>query len=570
MVERTRYTGRGISLERQAPVDVSNIQETVRASQRLESRLDRISELAFGEAKKDAVRRGQEYAANNRPTLQQYIDAVQAGEDPGKIFAEEGTIAGDEARRLQAAYLKQDLLNELENNLSLFEQQINDDPDVDLDTLSVEINSMIEGMANVLGEGSRDEELSFRATASKIGFDTISKGVEAKKKFDDEVHDAQVLKKQNTFKSNIEGVLKRDRDPISLAGTLLMYEKEHEDFYKRNMDTYAKNMAEFEKLKTATVKSVIADRLIETEMVDEFARGEVTPDLAVLRMLEMDTDEARNEIVEVATDRLVKQFNAAENERKAKRAANQQAEIELHTAYITNQINGTEYLDGRQQLGIPTDEKVIDSVLNNKEPTRGQISRFDTLEAQVIAGEIGPLEITKFAVAGAITPKQESSLKKIWGDQTTKHTDELRVIRGRFSLTDADAADVIKNKKLKYAYTRAVAEYTKEANAARVAKIPFDSQGVAEEVANKYFASFNNAEIDLRIEKNVKPIFNQISRPFNREQFINATDEDIYAITGSDGKPLDRDTYERLIYNRDKIIKYINVGFDILEDEEVK
>jgi len=570
MVERTRYTSRGISLERQAPVDVSNIQETVRASQRLESRLDRISELAFGEAKKDAVRRGQEYAANNRPTLQQYIDAVQAGEDPGQIFAEEGTIAGDEARRLQAAYLKQDLLNELENNLSLFEQQINDDPDVDLDTLSVEINSMIEGMANVLGEGSRDEELSFRATASKIGFDTISKGVEAKKKFDDEVHESQVFKKQNTFKSNIEGVLKRDRDPISLAGTLLMYEKEHEDFYKRNMDTYAKNMAEFDKLKTSTVKSVIADRLIETEMVDEFARGEVTPDLAVLRMLEMDTDDVRNEIVEVATDRLVKQFNAAENERKAKRAANQQSEIELHTAYITNQINGTEYIDGRQQLGIPTDEKVIDSVLNNKEPTRGQISRFDTLEAQVIAGEIGPLEITKFAVAGAITPKQESSLKKIWGDQTTKHTDELRIIRGKFNLTDADAADVIKNKKLKYAYTRAVAEYTKEANAARVAKIPFDSQGVSEEIANKYFASFNNAEIDNRIEKYVKPIFNQIGRPFNREQFINATDEDIYAITGSDGKPLDRSNYDRLIANRDKIIKYINVGFDILEDEEAK
>ena len=570
MAERTRYQSRGISIERQSPIDVSNIQETVRASQRLESRLDRISEIAFGEAKEDAIRRGREYAANNRPTLQQYIDAVQAGEDPGTIFAEEGTYAGDEARRLQAAYLKQDLINEVESNLQFFEQQFKEDPDVDVDALSMEINAMIEGMANVIGQGSRDQELSFRSMASKMGFDTIAKGVDAKKKFDDEVHNAQVLKKQNTFKSNIEGVLKRDRDPISLAGTLLMYEKEHEDFYKRNMDTYAKNMAEFEKLKTATVKSVIADRLIETEMVDEFARGEVTPDLAVLRMLGMDTDEARDEIVKVATDRLVQQFNASENERKAKRAANQQAEIELHTAYITNQINGTEYLDGRQQLGIPTDEKVIDSVLNNKEPTRGQISRFDTLEAQVIAGEIGPVEITKFAVAGAITPKQESSLKKIWGDQTTKHTDELRIIRGKFNLTEADAADVIKNKKLKYAYTRAVAEYTKEANAARIAQIPFDSQGVAEEIANKYFASFNSAEVDTLIEKRIKPIFNQIGRPFNREQFINATDEDIYAITGSDGKPLAESNYQYLISNRNKIIKYINVGFDILEDEEVK
>jgi hypothetical protein len=561
-----RYTSRGIGIDQQSPISVSNIQESIRSSQSLEARLDRIGDIAFGKAKEDAIKRGQEYAANNRPTVQQYIDAANS-EEPSDIFAKGGNIAGDEARRLQAIYLSQDLMNEMDTSFAALRQQIEDDPDVDLDALSVEINAMIDGMANVIGQGNRDEEVSFRAKASKKGFDVISKGVEAKKKFDDEVHKAKAFKKQENLRGELNDLIKRDRDPISLAASLTLLEKDHENFYKRDMDTYADNMLNFSKIRDDAVKSVMADRLIELEMIDEFVAGEVIPDLGVLRMLGMDTSAQRNEIAKIATDRLVNKINAKENENKAKRLEKQAQEIELHTKWANNEITPTEYLKQRVALKIPTDDKQIDAILNRKDPTRDQITTYDTLEAQIISGEAGPRIINNLAISGRITPLQEANAKKLWQDQTSNHVDESRIIRGRFSLNEADVADVIKNKKLKMAYTNAIAEFTKKAQEARVNQEPFDSFAVAEEIANKYYTAFNNEQIQNVIDKRVKDIFTQANIPFDREKFI-ADESYIDGLVGSDGKRFPGNIYEDLKAQRARIIKYINIGFGIEDEEE--
>ena len=561
-----RYTSRGIGIDQQSPISVSNIQESIRSSQSLEARLDRIGDIAFGVAKENAIKRGQEYAANNRPTVQQYIDAVNS-EEPSDIFAKGGNIAGDEARRLQAIYLSQDLMNEMDTSFSALRQQIEDDPDVDLDALSVEINAMIDGMANVIGQGNRDEEVSFRAKASKKGFDVISKGVEAKKKFDDEVHKAKAFKKQENLRGELNDLIKRDRDPISLAASLTLLEKDHENFYKRDMDTYAENMLNFSKIRDDAVKSVMADRLIELEMIDEFIAGEVIPDLGVLRMLDMDTSAQRNEIAKIATDRLVNKLNAQENENKAKRAEKLTEEIELHTKWANKEISPTEYLNGRIALKIPTDDKTIDSILNRKEPVRDQITAYDNLTAKVIAGEAGPTEINQLAIDGKITPLQEANAKKLWQDQTSNHVDESRIIRARFSLNEADVADVIKNKKLKMAYTSAISDFTKKAQEARVKQEPFDSFAVAEEIANKYYTAFNNEQIENVINKRVKDIFTQANIPFDREKFI-ADESYIDALVGSDGKRFNENIYQDLKAQRARIIKYINIGFGIEDEEE--
>ena len=76
MAQDPIYKPRGITIESQGGLNLSNVQESVRASQRLQGRLNQLSDLAFSKMKEKAIREGKQYGVENRPSGEQLADAV--------------------------------------------------------------------------------------------------------------------------------------------------------------------------------------------------------------------------------------------------------------------------------------------------------------------------------------------------------------------------------------------------------------------------------------------------------------------------------------------------------------
>ena len=82
--------------------------QALQASQSLQQRLDNISKFALGKLQDKAEQEGQMYGVKNTPTLEQITRAVQQDQDVNELFAEEGTVFGSAARKVQAQLFRQD------------------------------------------------------------------------------------------------------------------------------------------------------------------------------------------------------------------------------------------------------------------------------------------------------------------------------------------------------------------------------------------------------------------------------------------------------------------------------
>ena len=85
------------------------LKEQANQLQTITSALDRVSNFAFKRAMEQAEREGLQYGAENQPSLEQVMAAVQRGESPQELFAKPGTVFGDAARKVQAGQLRNEL-----------------------------------------------------------------------------------------------------------------------------------------------------------------------------------------------------------------------------------------------------------------------------------------------------------------------------------------------------------------------------------------------------------------------------------------------------------------------------
>jgi hypothetical protein len=145
-------------------LEYSNIEEGVRSSRRMQDRLSQLSQFAFRDLTEQATRQGQEYAVKNRPSLKQIGDAVRKGEDVKALFAQPGTVFGDNARVMQAELFRQDVSQNLNNRIAdvinavdrgMYEGDANEFAD--------SIQAEIDGIYNVLADIDPQAGLKFKA-----------------------------------------------------------------------------------------------------------------------------------------------------------------------------------------------------------------------------------------------------------------------------------------------------------------------------------------------------------------------------------------------------------------------
>ncbi len=173
MADNPRYQRQNIVLAETQPLQFADIKESIASSRSLQASLDKISEFAFRQAAETAKKAGAEYAVTNRPTLQQYADAIQNNIDPETLFSEDYTIFGQAAREVQAVGFRTDLETEARSEMSKIKSVIKSGLPINREEIQAKLNGLVNGYGNTLAKVSPDQALKFKASISAQGYELL-------------------------------------------------------------------------------------------------------------------------------------------------------------------------------------------------------------------------------------------------------------------------------------------------------------------------------------------------------------------------------------------------------------
>lgn len=173
MADNPRYQRQNIVLAETQPFQFADIKESIASSKSLQSSLDRISEFAFRQAAETAKKAGAEYGVTNRPTLQQYADAIQNNVDPETLFSEDYTIFGQAAREVQAVGFRTELETEARSEISKIKSVIKSGLPINREEIQAKLNGLVNGYGNTLAKVSPDQALKFKASISAQGYELL-------------------------------------------------------------------------------------------------------------------------------------------------------------------------------------------------------------------------------------------------------------------------------------------------------------------------------------------------------------------------------------------------------------
>jgi hypothetical protein len=175
MAENPRYQRQNIILAETQPLQFADVKESIGRSKSLQNSLDKISEFAFKSATEQAKKAGAEYAVTNRPTLQQYADAIQNNVDPATLFSEDYTYFGQAAREVQAVGFRTELETEARSEMSKINEVIKSGFPIDREEIKSTLNGLVNGYGNTLAKVSPEQALKFKASISSQGYELLEK-----------------------------------------------------------------------------------------------------------------------------------------------------------------------------------------------------------------------------------------------------------------------------------------------------------------------------------------------------------------------------------------------------------
>ena len=411
MAEDRRYRSRGITLENQGRLDLSNIQEGIRASQTLSRRLDQVSEIALGQMKRTAIREGKQYGAQNRPSVQQIYDAIQSGKPVDELLADPDTVFGEAARGQQAGLLYQDLINEFNVNTQGILDAVNKREITDPAEVEQIINANIEGFGRVMAQIDPDYALKFRASASTTGFDVVDK---ARKHIQTETirkTRVDIDTQLNIFKSSYASIIDRSPNPIDIEALTLVHENNLKGLFAQDPDKESEHLTNFNKLKKEVLHDTVANYIVSNNMMGEASKDNFGKYNALLLAEDAMNPGTINEI----KSKINKVYDTEQSLiTKQKEQANAMVDIqaaELIAGNANGFITDEDLFAQLDSIGYTMSAKDRANILSDQKPTIAQLDEYSNLELRVNLGQIGPSHIDEARLEDRITYKQAAELK---------------------------------------------------------------------------------------------------------------------------------------------------------------
>lgn len=410
MAELPRYQPTGYLPADVPRLDFANIKESVAMTQGISAALDRLSNFAFKEAEERARREGMQYGAENMPSAEQVMTAMQEGKSPAELFAQPGTVFGDAARKIQAGQLRSELEVLGRQELAKLSATV-ETGTFDLKEVQTTIKSLTAGYARAISAVDAEEGLKFRSSMATAGNAVYVKATENFAKIVTQGKIALADDALAATASIIADTLKSENDPKILADRIKV---ERNRIFEVAMQT---GDPAFVKSTREDFNKKVLNAIVDYTLSPTFAD---TPSQAI-KLIESGNFGKLSEVMKtVDRDKLKKAYieRAGEEATMWDRASklNASRNVDELNAIEDNlyagKISGAEAYRQSKALGITLPDEKRKAWLNG-DLAGANPQNYGNFESLADRGKLGEADIDGLAKAGQISWKQANTLKKI-------------------------------------------------------------------------------------------------------------------------------------------------------------
>jgi hypothetical protein len=410
MAELPRYQPTGYLPADVPRLEFANIKESISMTQGINASLDRLSNFAFKQAAEQAQREGMQYGAENMPSAEQVMKAMEEGKSPAELFAKPGTVFGDAARKVQAGQLRSELEVLGRQELAKLSATV-ETGTFDLKEVQTTIKSLTAGYARAISAVDAEEGLKFRSSMATAGNSVYVKATENFAKI---VAQGKIALADDALAATstiIADTLKSENDPKILSDRIMV---ERNRIFEVAMQTgdpaFVKSTREDfnKKVLNAIVDYTLSPTFADTpsqaiKLIESGNFGKLT-DL----MKTVDRDKLKKAYIERAGE------EATMWDRASKLNASRNVD-ELNTIednLYAGKISGSEAYRQSKALGITLPDEKRKAWLNG-DLAGANPQNYGNFESLADRGKLGEADIDGLAKNGQISWRQANTLKKI-------------------------------------------------------------------------------------------------------------------------------------------------------------
>jgi hypothetical protein len=467
-------------------LDRADVKESAAQLTTITSALDRVSDFAFKKAAEQAEREGLQYGAENQPSADQVMAAMEAGKSPQELFAEPGTTFGNAARKVQAGQLRNELEVKARNEFSRLSGMIEGGA-FNLKDVQTQIKAITDGYGRAISSISPEEGLRFRASAASAGAPVYAKAADRAYKIYGEGVKANADDLISQTPTILADLMQVEKDPVLLAERVLVERQRVFDIAAQTNDPqfFAEKRADFDR--------ALMGAIVDYTASPEFAKNPVE---GLRRMQAGDFGQLDRVMTRVNKDKLIKMYV----DRNGEIATAHKRTSELNAAvnademnatldrFYAGQISGKQVLNQAKALGITLPDEQRKALISGEGPGANAMmyGQFESLADRQVVGES---YFDNLASNKVITWKQANDLKKIVRNDNPEMTRGRQFIDFTLGLNDpmspgiGDAKKVAATAKAELLRRQQEARANGEAfNAYEVANVLVKSEEVQQEV----------------------------------------------------------------------------------------
>jgi hypothetical protein len=425
-------------------LDRADVKESAAQLTTITSALDRVSQFAFKKAEEQAEREGLQYGAENQPSADQVMAAIQGGKSPQELFAEPGTTFGNAARKVQAIQLRNELEVKARNEFSRLSGMI-EGGSFNLQDVQTQIKAITDGYGRAISSISPEEGLKFRASAGSAGAPVYAKASDRAYKIYGESVKANADDLISQTPTIIADLITVEKDPVLLAERILVERQRVFDIAAQTNDPqfFAEKRADFDR--------ALMGAIVDYTATPDFAKNPVE---GLRKMQAGDFGQLDRVMTRVNKDKLIKMYvdrngeiaTAWKRTSELNAATNIDVMNGIEDEFYAGRISGQQVLNQARALGITLPDEKRKALIGG-EGAGANAMMYGQLESLADRQMVGESYFDDLATNKVISWKQANTLKKQVRNDNPEMSRAREFIRNSLGVPDMMAPGFGQEKK---------------------------------------------------------------------------------------------------------------------------
>jgi hypothetical protein len=452
-------------------LDRADVKEAQAQLTTITSSLDRMADFAFKKGAEQAEREGLQYGAENQPSAEQVMAAIEGGKSPQELFAEPGTTFGNAARKVQAGQLRNELEVKVRNEFSRLSGMV-DAGSFNLKDVQTQIKAITDGYGRAISSISPEEGLRFRASAGSAGAPVYAKAADRAYKIYGESVKANADDLISQTPTILADLMRVEADPILLAERILVERQRVFDIAGQTNDPqfFAEKRADFDR--------ALMGAIVDYTATPDFAKNPVE---GLRKMQAGDFGQLDRVMTRVNKDKLIKMYvdrngeiaTAWKRTSELNAATNIDVMNGIEDEFYAGRISGQQVLNQARALGITLPDEKRKALIAG-EGAGANAMMYGQFESLADRQAVGESYFDDLANNKVITWKQANQLKKVVRNDNPEMSRAREFIRNSLGVPDMMTPGFGQEKKTVADLTTQLQTLQQQARASGEAFNPFE------------------------------------------------------------------------------------------------